>query len=614
MKLGRSEGSKLAVAIMALLVPLGLVALPDALPVANAGILEKVSQAIGGDGKNYFVKNHIDKGLQAKSATGGSRKEWLLVWAGDENIADTAVKKVRTLLPGGLSVDVPTLVKDVNNALPGPDFLAVIDATKGSPTYGKVVNTATVGPLVENEPHHMQYIWHKGDKIFAGGLFSAATYAFDVKKLPELSISGISLPTNTLGGSVPDAYWTLKDGTAYGTYMGGPVAPGPHLYADGQTHISNGFAGSPGEVVRLDGNAKNLGEFPAAKHGEDTSECVNLPALVETTCANPHGIQVREDLNRMVTSDYAEPRNIILDPVKAPSPFLRRPTVRTWDISDRAHPKLLTVSTLPKGPRSQKDDPLRNENRAVMETTVTNLPDHKGAFAETMAGGAIYYTPDITAAEPQWREVFDDTAAAKKLGADQFPAGNDGGGWVQTSLDDKYLYHAVVGRPAGVYGPDDKGSPGYIVNLDIQKLLASGNSPQCNISEIDEITAGGKESDCPAVAGIQPIQGGPHWGTLDNFKLGEDGFYHEITPGPDAHVSRIATSNYFVARTGIDGDHKVCILDVDPKGGLSLDTKFVDENHGTPCVEFNRQSWPHGNFGNAKPHSELFVVADEDIK
>ena len=113
----------------------------------------------------------------------------------------------------------------------------MIDATPSSSTYGKVVNTATVGPLVENEPHHMQYLYHKGDKIFAGGLFSSATYVFDVSKLPTVSLSGVSLPTDTRGGSIPDAFWTLPDHTAYATYMGGPVVPGPYTYSDGETRI-----------------------------------------------------------------------------------------------------------------------------------------------------------------------------------------------------------------------------------------------------------------------------------------------------------------------------------------------------------------------------------------
>ena len=53
-----------------------------------------------------------------------------------------------------------------------------------------------------------------------------------------------------------------------------------------------------------------------------------------------------------------------------------------------------------------------------------------------------------------------------------------------------------------------------------------------------------------------PAPGGPHWGALDNLELGEDGFYHETTD-----VTRIAYSNYFVARTGLNGDHRVCIVD-----------------------------------------------------
>lgn len=565
----------------------------------------------GADGKTYSVTNHFVKGFGPQTvstkAANGQRKEYLLVWAGDDNVADTNSGRIKNW---PLSVDVSGLERKARDGLPGPDFLAVIDATKGSSTYGKVVNTATVGPLVENEPHHMQYIWHKGNKIYAGGLFSAATYVFDVNKLPEVSVSGVSLPTQTLGGSVPDAFWVLKDGTAYGTYMGGPVVPGPYRYSDGQVRTGNGFAGSPGEVVHFDQQGKALAQDPAAtSKAEDSKQCLDLPALSLPTCANPHGIQVREDLNRMVTSDYAEPRNIILDPVKAPSPYLRRPSVRIWDISKRNQPEVKNVTILPNGPR-KPDSPLYTENRAAMETTVTNQPQHKGAFVMTMDGGAIYYTPDITKDKPKWREVFDDTAAQTKLDPNSGNASADGGGWLQTSPDDKFLYHAVIGRGKGALGDSDNGSPAYVESLNIQKLLASGDDPRCSISNLNEAAYGGSESDCPALAGIQSIPGGPHWGALDNFKQGSDGYYHE-TQSPD----RLATSNYFVARTNIDGDHRVCMVNVDPNTGkLSLDTTFRDENQGTPCVNFNRNSWPHGDWGNAKPHSELFVVANQDVK
>ena len=603
-----------AVGLAALTAAVGFVALPLGQTSAYADVQVVTDHVTGADGQDYWVQNHLvgaDLKAEAAQTTGSTRKEWLLVWAGDENVADTVVKDVNGL-PGSLSGGLGK----VNNALPGPDFLAVIDATKGSPTYGKVVNTATVGPLVENEPHHMEYTWHKGDTIYAGGLFSAATYAFDATQLPQLKLKGISLPTQTLGGSVPDAYWVLKDGTAYGTYMGGPVAPGPYTYPDGTTVVGNGFAGTPGEVVYFDKNGKVISQTSAATpQGDNPSVCDDLPQLgLAASCANPHGIQAREDLNTLVTSDYAEPRDIILNPVKAPSPYLRRPTVRTWDISDRAHPKLRAVSYLPEGPRSSAADPLHDENRAVMETTVTNLPGHKGAFAETMAGGAIFYTPDITAAAPVWREVFDDGTALNAFSASN---GTDGasslGGWLQTSPDDHYLYHAVIGRAKGTLGASDAGTSGGVYRLDISKLLADGTSYSCDITTLPQAQHGGG-GDCPTLAGDTAINpgtpsGGPHWGTLDNFQLGSDGYYHETT-----QPTRLAASDYFVARTGIDGDHKIWMVDINPDGSLSVDTSFRDEFTGQPGINFNRTSWPHGNFGNAKPHSELFVVADSDVR
>jgi hypothetical protein len=573
------------------------------------------SSLTGSDGTVFTVTNHLvaDAGSAANAPAAAETRrphEWLVVWAGDENVADNTGL--------GSIIDAPLrIIRDplgeVGDALPGPDFLAVIDADKNSPTYGKVVNTATVGPLVENEPHHMQYIYHKGDKIFAGGLFTSATYVFDVSKLPEVKLSGITLPTDTACGSVPDAYWVLRDHTAYGTYMGGPVLPGPCIYTNGALRFGNGYAGTPGEVVHISPNGKVLSQTAAAlATPENPARCVDIPVVLVASCANPHGIQVREDLNRMVTSDYAEPRDIILDPVKPPSAYIGRNTVRTWDISNRNAPKLASVATLPDGPRADRN-PYHAEDNAVMETTVTNLPHHRGAFVETMCGGVVYYTPDITKPNPVWREIFDDSTAARAVDPTVPDAGCDGGGWLQTSLDDHYLYHAVIGRAPGSEGPNDKGVPKMVYTLDISKLLASGDTPACNIDKIAEVYSGGSEADCPKLASVLPVQdettGGPHWGALDNFQLGSDGYFHETT-----QVRRIAISNYFVARAGLDGNHKVCMVDVDPAAKLSLDTSFRDENDAAPCVNFNRTNWPHGAFGDAKPHSELFVVADDDLR
>src|SRR3954452_23731813 len=207
------------------------------------------STVTGSDGKTYWVTNHLVTSSKAAQAAADNKPvghhEYLLVWAGDSNVGDTKGSDIQGT-PLGIN-PVKTTNEDAVDDPPAPDFLAVIDADKGSADYGKVVNTATVGPVEENEPHHMQYIWHKGDHIYAGGLFSSATCVFDVSKLPEIQLSGVSLPTDTPCGSIPDAFWTLPDGTAYGTYMGGPVAPGPCRYTDGQTRVGNGYGGSSGE-------------------------------------------------------------------------------------------------------------------------------------------------------------------------------------------------------------------------------------------------------------------------------------------------------------------------------------------------------------------------------
>jgi len=76
--------------------------------------------------------------------------------------------------------------------------------------------TVTVGPLVENEPHHMQYLYHQGDKVFAGGLLSSATYVFDVSRLPLVTLSGSTLvndlfQTNTDFGGTDKLSFTGTD-------------------------------------------------------------------------------------------------------------------------------------------------------------------------------------------------------------------------------------------------------------------------------------------------------------------------------------------------------------------------------------------------------------------
>ncbi|MDQ2648817.1 MAG: selenium-binding family protein [Actinomycetota bacterium] len=571
-------------------------------------ILSSVSDAAGG---LFTATNHL---VDDRDQDTG---QFLVVWAGDVNASDTTahglVDTALGLVPPNLPRLENILLPDV---LPGQDFLAVIDADPDSSRYGQVVNTVTVGPLVEHEPHHMQYVWHKGQNIYAGSLYLDTTFVFDATELPLLKLTGVNIPTDTLCGSVPDAYWVLNDGTAYGTYMGGPDVPGPCLYTNGETRIGNGFAGTPGSLVRIDKDGDTLSEVPADTNTPVDRDPVRCPGLVPITtlvspsCANPHGIQVREDLNVLITGDYAEPINVPASVAISPAnPNFFRDTVRIWDISDRDDAKVVSVTALPDGPRRERN-PGHEEPKGIMEVTVTNQPHNKGAFAESMCGGAIYYTPDITDPTPEWREVFDVTTASKEI----IPlvgegGGCGGGGWVQTSGDDRYLYHAVIGRGPGSLGEADTGTAKMVFALDIQELLAAGTGFECNIDTLAEVYDGGAEADCPRLVDALEIpdntSGGPHWGTLDNFEKQPDGTYREVRA-----QKRIAVSNYFVALSGVDGNHKVNMLDIADDGTLSFDTKFRDENEGTVGIDFNRTVWPHGRTGAAKPHSSLFVVRD----
>lgn len=609
-KRSRRWRSVLAIALLAAGLS-GIAANPSAADEPIHQILSSVSDSGGAlfTATNHLVDDHDPD-------TG----EFLVVWAGDVNASDNSVRglvdKATKLVPPNVPAITSSLLPDL---LPGQDFLAVIDVDPASSHYGQVVNTVTVSPLVENEPHHMQYVWHKGQNIYAGSLYLDTTYVFDATQLPLLKLTGVNIPTDTLCGSVPDAYWTLHDGTAYGTYMGGPDVPGPCVYTNGETRLGNGFAGTPGSLVHLNTKGDTLSEVPADTNTAVDRDAARCPGtvpvlLLAPSCANPHGIQVREDLNRLITGDYAEPINVpAAVAVQSTNPNLYRDTVRIWDISDRDNAKVVSVTALPDGPRKERN-PLHEESRGIMEVTVTNAPQHKGAFAESMCGGAIYYTPDVTDATPKWREVFDITTAAKEINPLVGEGGGcAGGGWLQTSGDDGYLYHAVIGRGPGSIGDADTGTAKMVLTLDIRDLLAAGTDFACNINTLDEVYDGGAEADCPKLADALEIpdltSGGPHWGALDNFvKLG-DGTYTETTK-----ETRFAVSNYFVALSGVDGNHKINIIDRDEHGKLSFDKKFRDENLGTVGIDFNRTVWPHGATGAAKPHATLFVVKDDLLK
>src|SRR3954454_21172968 len=274
---------------------------------------------------------------RAKNPSPLARPEYLVVWSAKQNAGDVYGKVAGDILSNA-TVNPQGLLDLLNpQFVPGLDGFQVIDERKlnvdGSenPDYGRVVNFVQL-PLpwgAETEAHHMQYDWNDGDPVIAGGLFNDTTFVLGAKDIPNLTLQNIVPPQDTPGGTIPDAYDSVGDGRFIGTYMGGP---------------EEDFGGSPGEgvtvkhdphkglVLESETPAGNIGGVLGGGNAGGVPEpCSVREGRPLGTCANPHGIQIRQDLKRMVTADYAEPREIVLDPIKTVDKYAFRPTVRIWD-------------------------------------------------------------------------------------------------------------------------------------------------------------------------------------------------------------------------------------------------------------------------------------------
>jgi hypothetical protein len=635
------------------------------------------------------------------------RQEYIVVWAGKQNAADfdgadlSDFIQNMTINPQGLAeMAVPQFV-------PGMDALAVIDARKYdavpgvsnptssqlklNPFYGRVVNMATlnIDGGVECEPHHSQYSWINGENLILGCLFTSWSFGVSVKDVPSVNMLTTNTPLSVPIGSIPDAFDAVKydnanhaNDTYIGTWMGGP------LY---------NYGGSPGALVTLDGSGKITGETPAGSIGQIFSDpieakvCQGEEALPAGTCSNPHGIQARTDLGLMVTDDYAEPREIILDPIKTVNVYAFRPTVRIWNIANPNHPAEVSAAHMPETWRQPANR--AHVNIGIMEGAKTHAaPDgttcgagitsancapgdgsklydgqflwSKGMFSESMCGGGVFWTPDITKdvgnSSKSWFQVWDDgfsqlaTGSVNDAGGgpngvegnfEDEPGGCAGGAWVQTSANNRWLFHSVQGRVPIADNYFDQGSLKMLYVLDISHLVSDAEKgvENCAMNQVDPntgITEGlelaritaqlvpqsdgqliqnpaTEVGDCPTLLDVlivhDPTTGGPHWASLDDHTTSATGY-----------PTRLTFDDYFVARTGVDGDHRLFVVNISPTGHLTYDQDFRDETNGSLGVDFNRRDWIPNNGVNGdagyewpdggfyKPHAMVWICPPTD--
>jgi len=568
-----------------------------------------------------------------------AKPEYNIIWASKQNVADVHADVISkfiqaaTINPQGLA--------DLLNPqfLPGLDGFQVIDMRAknldGSDNidYGKVVNFVQL-PLpwgLENEAHHMQYSWEDGDPILAGGLYTGTTHVLDPSDIPNLKLLNEIPNTATPGGSIADAYEKGAGGRYYLTLMGGPMSD---------------FGGSPGEIVTFKPDAaKGMvveSESPAGtalaggtKLGKNPGGVPEPCSLRESrpvgTCANPHGIEFRTDLGVGVTADYAEPREIVLDPVKTVDKYAFRATIRSWDISgaNAGKPKLIGVGHVPGGPTEPAQR--AHEQYGMMEDAKTwpnasryNGLESKGLFTGSMCGGGIFFLPDMTKAKGDfsdqlvqvWNDGLSIVQTPQGKDVDE-PGGCAGGAWHQVAPNNRILFRAVQGRNPGSANYFDKGQAKLVYDIDISPVIESAQDGKvdCDLSRgihtgglnltgiqlFNKLAKGEVVADCPTLISALPVDditsGGPHWAALDNHSLDQNGVPWRLT-----------FSNYFVSRTGVDGDHRFYDVNVAPDGKMSYDETFRDEKTGSLGVNFNRRNWPgNPDAGFYKPHSEVWV-------
>jgi hypothetical protein len=517
--------------------------------------------------------------------------------------------------------------KDPANGSLNTDFLAIIDADPRSRTYGKVVNTASLQSVpganllndlgftdalglpamyglpstgipsdALNEAHHMTHdpIVVGGHRyLYLGGLISANVFRCDVTDpldIPNCPLVTSAKDVETFSGV--DDFIQAPNGNLLVTYMG----------AKNLT--------TPGGVVELGLDGTVVEEYAAAKPGGPTRYMPSINGVTDTgLLAHPHGIDIREDLKLLVTSDYADPLSLATAATVDGITEDCGTTVRFWDLSDlEAGPTAIAQVPVGNGREALFEN---NAPEGLMSLALTHLHEHKGVFAASMGGGAIWYAPDATAAQPAFRMVY-------RVGPGTAPA------IFFITPDDRFLVQPIQGTWSpgdAVYDRDYLGEHSRrVIVLDIQKLLRAGTDVQCAAPPVVTDANGiiqliparnNGAGDCPSLTGTLNLDsqanfdthGGPHFLAFD----------HE--------TRRVAAANYFVQLTPFNlpgtheaGDDRVCMARLTQTGQLVLDTAFKDELSGAPCVAMDRPTsylWPHhGATGAAKPHAMAFINLD----
>lgn len=263
------------------------------------------------------------------------------------------------------------------------DFLAVVDARRDSPTYGKVLRTAPVGSK-GNEPHHMDYTLRGNGELWASGLLSGRTFIFDISRLPEVKLLRVDEPGERRLNTPPHSYALLPNGHTLATAMdmrthtdeGKDVPPSAERPGGPSPHSGDP---TPGALLEFDRDGRFLRQISAAD-----------PAAGETLIS-PYSLAVHAKLGRILTTN--EGHGYLPTSTK----FRPGGSVQLWRLSDL---KLLKTIPLLAGPRGK-------ENLGPFEPRLAHAPGSQAIFVNCDSGDGLYVSENLGAAEPTFHLVYD---------------------------------------------------------------------------------------------------------------------------------------------------------------------------------------------------------------
>lgn len=233
------------------------------------------------------------------------------------------------------------------------DFLAVIDATPNSATYGKIVNSLAVG-MRQTNAHHTEPEMSETGFLLANGFDAGTTFSFDLRlpRQPRLA-APLAVPKPF---EHAHSFLRLADGRVLATYQ-----------YQGADHAL------PGGIVEYDQTGTVLKTGSAVDRS--SSEFVR-----------PYSLAASPAIDRVITSGN--------DMHDGPS----SQAVQIWRLSTLS---LLSTITLPAGPRG-------DENVNSYEPRF--LPDGRTAFVSTRSCG-LYRLVALESHAPSARLVhtFDDS-------------------------------------------------------------------------------------------------------------------------------------------------------------------------------------------------------------